>query len=214
MKGIPRKEALFYHQKLPKRLWRYFRSQGFSDEFVHRHLLGWDGKRITVPVFDPERELLFFEYLSDPQEGPVEVVEHKRPCESFLYGYETLSARPERVILVKDVWDRLVLLSRGIASVAVVGDPAAFREEWSADFRGMQVVVVFPRTGKAHREATAVADKIGFVAVSQLPAPFAFYPPADASVAAFFLSHGGTRREFLRLLPRLEENGPSGRRTA
>jgi len=207
MKGIPRKEALFYHQKLPKRLWRYFRRQGFSDEFIHRHLLGWDGKRITVPVFGPERELVFFEYLTDPQEGPVEVVEHTRPHKAFLYGYETLASRPERVVLVKGVWDRLVLLSRGIPSVAIVGDPEAFREEWSSEFRGTQVVVVFPRTGKAHREAIAVAEKIGLLAISQLPAPFAFYPPAEATVAAFFL-HGGTRRKFLRLLPPVEHESP------
>lgn len=198
---INRKEALKYHKKLPDRLWEYLRTQGFSDDFIHRKLLGFDGSYITVPVFDHERKLSFFEYLTDPDEGPIQVVDHKRSEEASLYGWDTVDTRPDRLILVKGAWDRLVLLSRGIPAVAIVGDPTAFNPEWAAAFQGIAVALVFPRTGQEYREARAVSEIIGMAPVCELPFHMSAYPPALRSVAGFFLHHQGTRKEFFRLLP-------------
>lgn len=208
-KGIPREEALRYHRKLPKRLWRYLRSQGFADSLVHSRLLGYDGKHITVPVFDERRELIFFEYLSDHGLGPIQVVEHTRPYESFLYGFDTLETRPSRVVLVRDVWDRLVLLSRGIPAVGIIGDSREFREEWSSAFQGIEVVIVFPRGGSSYREAQDLASKLGTPRIAELPALQAFFSHSHRTVAAFFLYHGGSKASFLHLLPR-SERGEKG----
>lgn len=198
---ISEQEAIKYHRKLPKRLWRYLRDQGFSNDLIHRKLLGYDGTRITVPVFDHERELQFFEYLTDPKDGPVQVVEHARTSPMALYGWDTVDTRPDRLILVKGVWDRLVLLSRGIPAVALIGDPAAFNPEWASFFQGIQVVIVFPRTGREHQEARAVSNIIGSAPVCELPEIMSFYRPDHRSVAGFFLSYHGTRSDFLSLLP-------------
>lgn len=49
-------EALAYHQRLPQRLWKYLSARCIPDALIHKHLLGWNGQRITIPI--PDRSSL------------------------------------------------------------------------------------------------------------------------------------------------------------
>lgn len=193
-----REHALFNHRRLEKRLWKKLRQAGFSDDLIHRRLLGWDGKRITVPVFSRDRKLLGFEYLTDPQEeGSFKEVEHLHYHPARLYGFETLNARPARVILVEGVWDRLVLESRGLKSVGIIGDVLSFRQEWQADFQAIgQVFVCFKRGGRGWRAAARVGELVHHARLVEMPPEL----PHDAGPADFFLGLGRSREDFLSLL--------------
>lgn len=198
MKKDNREHALFNHRRLPRRLWRKLREAGFPDDLIHRRLIGWDGKRITVPVFSRDRKFLGFEFLTDPlEERGFKEVAHLRYYPARLYGFETLEARPARVILVQGVWDRLVLESRGFKAVGIIGDPHAFRVEWHSDLQAIgQVFVCFKKGGAGHRAAARVSEIVHHARLVELPVEL----PAGAGVSDYFLSLGRSRDDFLKLL--------------
>ena len=47
-------QALKYHHRLPGLIRATLNDYGLDDLHIDAHLLGWDGKRITKPLFDCE----------------------------------------------------------------------------------------------------------------------------------------------------------------
>src|SRR2546427_9006252 len=57
-----------YHRHLPQRIRNYLHeARGISDPVIGRHLLGWNGSRITIPIFDRHGRLAFFKLAKDPE---------------------------------------------------------------------------------------------------------------------------------------------------
>lgn len=129
MKRRGLQQALAYHRRLPEHLWYSLSEQGIVDALIHAHLLGYDGEHVTLPVWDRGRNLAFFEYWEETDEGfrrsPYANPSHKVE----LYGWESLLRKPSRIFLVEDAMERFVLSSEAFAVVSISGDPAAFRDE-------------------------------------------------------------------------------------
>src|SRR6266851_881996 len=52
--------AAEYHRALPQRIREYLHSRGITDTVIDRRFLGWNGVRITIPVFDHKGVCAFF----------------------------------------------------------------------------------------------------------------------------------------------------------
>ena len=52
-----------FHYDLPDRIRQYLNARGISDELIEKHLLGWNGWRITIPIFDRAGNLAFFKQV-------------------------------------------------------------------------------------------------------------------------------------------------------
>ena len=64
--------ATNYHKALPGRIRRYLNERGISDILIDFHLLGWNGNRITIPIFNRDGELVFFKLARDPEAPALE----------------------------------------------------------------------------------------------------------------------------------------------
>jgi len=53
---------------LPDRIRRYLNARGIPNEMIDLNLLGWNGWRITIPIFNREGELVFFKQARDPED--------------------------------------------------------------------------------------------------------------------------------------------------
>jgi len=47
-----------FHENLPDRIRQYLNDRGIPDELIDRHLLGWNGWRITMPIFNRDGNLV------------------------------------------------------------------------------------------------------------------------------------------------------------
>lgn len=152
-------------------------------------------------------------HLSDPMDsGGLGPVEEEAFAPAEIYGWETLQARPGRIFITADPWDRLLLEARSFRAIGLVGEPMTFKESWVEDFKGVrEVLVAFPQTGKAHRAAKRIAELVPQARLIYLPPTL-----GQGGLAEFFLAQqkrGLT--EFLRLLPPGESREPSdGEKTA
>ena len=60
--------ATEYHRGLPGRIRQYLYRRGIPDLLIDFHLVGWNGSRITIPIFNRQGELAFFKLARDPED--------------------------------------------------------------------------------------------------------------------------------------------------
>src|SRR5262245_38779004 len=135
--------AANYHKALPGRIRQYLNNRGITDLLIDFHLLGWNGNRITLPVYNREGELAFFRLAREPEDA--------RPCPKMLnspgayaelYGWGTLLTEPSRIIICEGEFDRLVLEAQGFMAITSTAGAGVFRTEWARAFSDISEVYI------------------------------------------------------------------------
>src|ERR1041385_8197191 len=108
-----------FHAELPDRIRQYLISRGIPDELIEKHLIGWNGWRITIPIFSGTEKVAFFKQARDPEEknteSPKMIAWPKGRLE--LYGRENLKEEPLQIIICEGEFDRIVLETNGFKAV-------------------------------------------------------------------------------------------------
>ena len=193
------KLAREYHRNLPPRIREYLqRERGISDAVIDRYLLGWNGSRITIPIFNRQGELAFFKLAKDPEDKTDSPKMLATPgAHAELYGWEQVIANPEQIIICEGEFDRLVLESQGFAAVTSTGGAGTFRSEWAEAFQGIPTIYICFDSDTAGREgAERVSRLIPQARLVRLPEEVA----EGGDVTDFFVRLGRSRDEFLDLL--------------
>jgi DNA primase len=193
-----RSEALAFHQRLPERVWKYLNERGISRDIVHRHLLGWNGQRITIPIPNRDRQIAFFKLAKDPVDESDSPKMLSTPgAHAELYGWEQVLAKPERIIICEGECDRLVLAGQRFAAVTSTGGAGVFRPEWAGALREVpQVFICFDNDAAGRAGAERVARLLPQAKVIKLPEEVG----DGGDVTDFFVRLGKSREDFQELL--------------
>ena len=200
-----RDEALDYHQRLPQRLWKYLDARGIPDALIHKHLLGWNGQRITIPIPDRTGKFTFFKLAKDPDDksGSPKMLA-TRGAHAELYGWErVLSKPPEQILICEGEFDRLVLEGQGFAAVTSTAGAATFRPEWAEALREIpKVFICFDNDAAGRAGAERVSRLIPQAKLVRLPEEV----DEGGDVTDFFVRLGKSRKEFLGLIEAAERS--------
>jgi DNA primase len=161
-------------------------------------LLGWNGQRITIPIFNRQGELAFFKLARDP-EDPVLAPKMLATPGSYaeLYGWEVLASEPKQVIICEGEFDRMVLEEKGFLAVTSTGGAGTFRSEWAKAFESIPNVYLCYDNDEAGRMgASRVAELIPHAKVVELPAEVR----EAGDVTDFFVRLGKSHEDFQELL--------------
>ena len=190
--------ALQYHDALPKRLRQYLNGRGISDEMINSHILGWNGWRITIPIYNRQGEVVFFKLAKDPQdERPAPKMQTSRGAGVELYGWDRVLQSPQQIIICEGEFDRLVLEAQGFAAVTSTGGAATFRPEWAEAIRSIpKVYTCFDRDQAGRKGATIVVLMIPQAKVVELPEEVG----EAGDVTDFFVRLKHSPEDFLNLL--------------
>jgi len=190
--------ALGYHRQLPDRIRAYLNARGISDELIHRHLLGWTGGRITIPIPKRDREVAFFKLAKDPEDASAGSKMFATPGSSIeLYGWEVVDRKPQRIIIAEGEFDRLVLEANGFDAVTSTGGAGSWRADWSEALSGIrEVFVCYDRDAAGESGALRVARQIPNARIVKLPEEVG----EGGDVTDFFVRLGRTREDFGLLL--------------
>lgn len=195
---IRREIAERYHRALPDEIRTWLKGRGIPATLIERYLLGWNGERITIPVFGPERDVLGFRYakITGDEPGEVDTIS-EFGLDPELYGWDTLMRAPQRVVVCDGEFDRLILEANGFAAVTSTAGAETFPEEWLPFFEPVKHVYICFRRSLA---GTVAAKKIRRL----LPrASIVTLPPevgTTGTVTDFFVGLGRTRIDFEVLL--------------
>lgn len=186
------------HRSLPPRIRRYLNGRGIPDRIIDRHLIGWNGRRITIPVPDRLGDIALFRFAKDPENcayGPKLLSETGRGVE--LYGWERVLEPPNRLVICEGEFDRLVLEGQGIPAVTSTGGAGTFLPAWADALRDVpRPYVCFDRDEAGRRGALRVAHLLPEARIVELP--LAVGPGGD--ITDYFARLGKTSAEFLELL--------------
>ena len=192
----------------------YVNHRGITDAVVDLHQLGWNGERITIPIFDRDGRLSFFKLAKDPADtkpGPKMISPPGTTAE--LYGWERVRTKPCRIVICEGEFDRLVLETHGLAAVTSTGGAGVFRTEWAEAFAGIpEVYVCFDRDEAGRKGALHVARIIPQAQIVELPEEVG----VGGDVTDYFVRLGRTREDFLELLKTASSAGsekPAERRS-
>src|SRR6266481_9836106 len=95
-----------FHKDLPERIREYLHGRGIPDEMIDLNLIGWNGWRITIPIFNRDGEIVFFKQARDPEDktdSPKMVAWPKGYLE--LYGRENLTDKTSQIIICEGEFD-------------------------------------------------------------------------------------------------------------
>ncbi len=195
-----------YHEALPERIRLYLNQRGITDPVIALFLLGWNGKRIIIPIYNAEGELVFFKLAKDPHdtsESPKMLVPKGSYIE--LYGWEDVWRRPPYLILCEGEFDRLVLKAQGFFAVTSTGGAGSFREEWGERLQHIPYLYVcYDRDEAGHKGALKVGRLLPHAKLVTLPEEVG----VGGDVTDFFVRLGRTKEDFLELLKAAEPVPP------
>jgi DNA primase len=199
--------AAQYHRALPDRIRAYLNGRGIRDEIIGRHFLGWNGTRITIPVFNRRGICAFFRLARDPEdasESPKML--SSRGSRTDLYGWEVLRLRPKRAIICEGEFDRLVLEANGFDAVTSTGGAGTFRREWVEAFADIpEAYVCFDCDDAGRNGALRVGRMVPYAKIVELPEAVG----EGGDVTDFFVRLGNTADDFLALLAQAEPAPPA-----
>lgn len=195
---FPHQLASKYHDALPERMRQYLNARGIPDAVIDLHLLGWNGTRITIPIFDREGHLAFFKLAKGPDDtGPGPKMITTPGAHAELYGRERVRAKPFRIVICEGEFDRLVLEGNGIAAVTSTGGAGVFRPEWGESFRQIpEIYVCLDRDEPGRAGARRVGELIPHAKIVELPMEVG----DGGDVTDFFVRLGKTAGDFEKLL--------------
>lgn len=195
-------QALAYHRRLPEPLWYLLSEMGIVDGLVHAHLLGYDGEHVTVPIWNRSRDLAYFEYWEEADEGLRRSPYANSKSTVELFGWETLLRRPDRVFLVEDSIERLLLTSQSLPVVSISGPAQRFKGEWIKDLEAAgEVVICFKRGAERSAQADFIAEQLDNALHVELPESVG----EGGGFSDYFVRRHFTRSDFTKLVDEARE---------
>src|SRR5215831_10395688 len=194
-----------FHNDLPDRIREYLHGRGIPDEAIDLNLIGWNGWRINIPIFDRDGKIAFFKQARDPEDknGPKMIAWPKGHLE--LYGWENLNENSSQIIICEGEFDRLVLEANGFKAITSTGGARAFRKEWSKDFESVpEVYICFDNDEPGKAGALRVGRLIAHAKIVDLPNDV----EEGGDVTDFFGRLGRSREDFLKLLEQAQPAPP------
>jgi len=199
--------ATRYHAQLPQRLRGYLDRRGIDDAVIDFHLIGWNGVRISIPVFNREGALMFFKLARDPDDpipGPKMIASPGAYAE--LYGWEEVVGNASPLVICEGEFDRLALVSKHFHAVTSTGGAGVFRQEWADAIATIpEVYVCYDRDAVGCAGALRVGQMIPHAKIVVLPDEVGDH----GDVTDFFVRLGASRADFEALLAVAQPASPA-----
>lgn len=181
--------------------------RGLTDETLRRFQLGWDGERITIPVYDEFNTLVNFRrYKWNSTEDQWKVINYKDELgnsygEVRIYGIENLVDEDiKEVIWSEGELDRIIAEQYGFPAACPTSGAGSWRPEWTKYFRNKKRVYVVQDNDEAGRTAAKkICEKLyRVVEVYVVNWPDDFMEKGD--ITDFFVKSKQSAEDFRRLL--------------
>lgn len=135
--------------------------RGLTDETLERFLIGWDGERITIPIYDEFSELVNIRrYKWNSFEDSTKMINFTDEVgntygEDRIYGVEHLfDKNVKEIVWCEGEWDRLVAEQAGFHACTATAGAGNFRAEWLKLIRQKERINICYDHDEAGKRAT------------------------------------------------------------
>lgn len=139
-------------------------TRGLSDDTLSEFLIGFDGGKYTIPIYDEDDNLVnvrrYNPKATDHRNKMVNIIGHGK---GRIYGLDVLENNDE-VVLTEGELDRLVARQMGLPAVTHTSGASVFNREWAKHFVGKVVYIAYDDDESGDSGAAKVADVLKDVA--------------------------------------------------
>lgn len=171
--------------------------RGITEQTARRFRLGYDGKRLTIPVFSEEGWCMNVRRYDLFKVGGPKMVSY---AEGFgkarLFPLESMRAKS--VVVVEGELDAILGCQNGLSCVSPSGGATAWDEKWGALFKDKKVFVVPDNDDPGMKGAKLRAGNIAKFAASCKIISLPVKEPGE-DLTDWFLKYKGTAEEFREL---------------
>lgn len=200
-----------YHQSLMKLtgpLREILRNRrGLTDDTLRQFQLGWDGERVTIPIYDEFNELVNFRrYKWDSTDDKWKVLNYTDELgnaygEVRIFGIDrVVDDNYEYVVWSEGEMDRIICEQHGFPTACPTSGAGTWKPEWGKLFRHKKRVYLAQDNDEAGRLATKkLCEKLYRVVdvyIINWPEDF----PIKGDITDFFTKCGQTSADFQALL--------------
>lgn len=181
--------------------------RGFTDETLTRFQLGWDGERITIPIYDEFNTLVNFRRYkwnsNDDQWKLLNFVDELGNTygEVRIFGIENLVNEDiEEIVWSEGETDRIIAEQFGFPTACPTSGAGSWKPEWARYFRNKKRVYICQDNDEAGRNAAKkLSEKLNRVTEVYIVVwPEGFQHKGD--ITDFFVKSGLTAEDFRQLL--------------
>ncbi len=199
-----------YHQSLMKLTGPIRRvlveRRGLTDETLRRFQLGWDGDRITIPIYDKYNQLINFRRYKwnsdDDQWKALNYVDEfgNSYGEVSIYGIDNLvDDTIEEIVWCEGELDRVTAEQHGFPAACPTSGAGAWRPEWVSYFKNKKVYIVQDNDAAGTNAAKKLCEKLhAHVKVYTITWPDNFVDKGD--ITDFFVKCNLTKEDFRKML--------------
>lgn len=186
--------------------------RGLTDETLRRFQLGWDGERVTIPVYDEFNELVNFRrYKWNSTDDQWKVLNYTDEYnnaygEVRIFGIDrVIDNNIDHVVWCEGELDRIIAEQYGFVTACPTSGAGTWKPEWTKLFRNKKRVYLAQDNDEAGRNATKkLCEKLYRVVdvyIIKWPNDF----PAKGDITDYFTQCGQTAGDFQELLDSAEK---------
>lgn len=157
-----------YHQDLPERIKNYLKSEerGLTDETIEKFQIGWEGKSITIPVYDSKNNLINIRHRRDPQRSSGPKIWNEKGGKASLFNIAAIGPQKAKndsyIVIAEGEFDAMVAIQYGFPAVSSTAGAATFKADWVKKFDNIKTIYICYDTDKAGKDgARQVAALFG-----------------------------------------------------
>lgn len=190
--------------------------RGLTKATLERFMIGWDGERVTIPIYDEFNELVNIRrYQWNSQDDNYKMINFKDVLgntygETRLFGIENLFRDDlEEIIICEGEWDRLILEQNGYVAVTATSGAnsvGAIRHEWIEAVKRAKVVRLCGDNDRAGNDMMDMWQSLlqNAVKLKKIKWPENFKDRCDPT--DFFTEYKGTPATFDKLFIDLDSS--------
>jgi DNA primase len=195
-----------YNRRLPKEIEHWLLSKGINKKVINENLLGWkydsnwNNYCITIPIFNKEKNLLFYKYRQNPLEPNEETAKYwyDSGSKTSLYGIHLkLTLNSNYVVFCEGEIDTLVLNSFNIPSITSTGGATSFQNSWNTQLKQFNPVYICLDNDKAGFHGTI---KLKNNLANSIPVTLPSDIPYKGDTSDYFSKFNHSTDDFLYLL--------------
>lgn len=196
-----------YHTQIPDRIVTYLKEErGLTDESITKFKIGWDGKSITIPVFDHEGKLINIRHRRDPKKNDGNKMWNEPGGKAALFNISAIEEANQNntgLLIGEGEFDAIVATQHGFPAVTGTAGANTFKKEWLKHFEGISPIYICYDTDQVGNEG---AEKVAVLFGKR--AKIVFLPQISdgkVDISNFFIQQGKSASEFQKLLDEAKE---------
>lgn len=174
--------------------------RGLARETIEQYKIGHDGQRYFIPITNTHGDYVNVRRYKPGADASDKMLSWRAGFGSARLFPLTFHSNNETVYLFEGEMDTLLARQNGLNAVTTTGGAGTWRDQWSREFAGRDVVICYDEDAAGRRGAQNVAHAIRAQATSIKVTRIPLAEPPGADFTNYIVDHGHTVGDFLALV--------------